>query len=135
MHLWLADLVTPQLTESWLSTIDFLEHLRPKVIIPGHSLSNAHFGPSADLEHSRKYLQFWQESIESKGVDFFTPEEILQAFDEAFPGLLEGDNIAASTFLLNGTAEQFGRGGRRQNHMLDFAAFNNTATLDGWKFA
>ncbi|KAG7107869.1 hypothetical protein HYQ45_007913 [Verticillium longisporum] len=58
VHLWLADLLTPELTESWLSTPDFIEHLRPKVVVPGHSLSNKKFGPTIDLDFTRKYLRF-----------------------------------------------------------------------------
>jgi glyoxylase-like metal-dependent hydrolase (beta-lactamase superfamily II) len=133
VHLWLADLVTPQLTNSWLSTLDLIETLGPKVVVPGHSLSNANFGPTADIQHSREYLHFWQ-TIESKGIDFYTPEELYKAFDDKFPSLLAGNNTVTSNFLLNATAEEFGRGGTRQQHMIDLASFNTTS-LDGWKLS
>ncbi|KAH6682185.1 metallo-beta-lactamase family protein [Plectosphaerella plurivora] len=132
IHLWLADLLTPELTESWLTTLDLVESLSPSLVVPGHALSNTNFGPASDVKHSRDYLHFWQ-TIEKKGLDFYTPEEIFSAFDKAFPKPLSGNNTASSTFLLNATAGQFGRGGTRQQHMIDLSAFNSTAELDGWK--
>jgi glyoxylase-like metal-dependent hydrolase (beta-lactamase superfamily II) len=132
-HLWLADFVTPQLTESALSTLNLIDNLQPSIVVPGHSLTNKNFGPSADVEFSREYLRFWQ-TIERQGLDHFTPQEIFRTFDERYPLLLEGNNTSSSTFILNATAEQFGRGGIRQQHMIDLAAFNRTQ-LDGWRFA
>ncbi|KAM0444408.1 hypothetical protein ACHAO4_010161 [Trichoderma viride] len=36
LHLWLADLLSPALTDAWLSTLDFIEYLKPKKVIAGH---------------------------------------------------------------------------------------------------
>ncbi|KAF5254497.1 hypothetical protein FANTH_755 [Fusarium anthophilum] len=33
LHLWLADQLSPALTDAWLSTLDFIEHLKPKRVI------------------------------------------------------------------------------------------------------
>ncbi|KAH7136792.1 metallo-beta-lactamase family protein, partial [Dactylonectria estremocensis] len=132
MHIWLADLLSPALTEAWLSTLQFVESLKPRKVIPGHSLSNEKFGPHHDLEHTRKYVTYFKNKIESKGQDFFTPEEIYGMINSAFPNLLS-ETSQTSALLLNITSEQFGLGGQRQTHYVDLALFNNVTELEGWK--
>ncbi|KZL72915.1 metallo-beta-lactamase domain protein [Colletotrichum tofieldiae] len=129
MHLFMADMLTPALTASWISTLDLLLGLNPETVIPGHSLSNASFSGAGDLDYTRKYLAFWQCEIESKGADFYTPPELYNLLDERFPGRLN----ATSQFLLNVTAENFGRGGTRFGHFIDFTAFDKREILDGWE--
>lgn len=68
VYLRLADLLSTALTQAWLSTLDYVEHLNAHRIIPGHSLTIENFGPTKDLEHSRKYVQFFKDEIESKGL-------------------------------------------------------------------
>jgi len=131
MHLWLADLLSPALTSAWLSTLDFIEHLKPRAIVPGHALSLDSFEPAIDLQHSRTYVTYFQEEIESKGPDAYAPEEILNKFNSTFPGLLSGPSQTSQT-LLDITAQQFGRNGTRQVHFVDFASYNDTAQLEGW---
>ncbi|KAF5013392.1 hypothetical protein FDECE_580 [Fusarium decemcellulare] len=131
VHLWLADLLSPALTESWLSTLDYVAHLKPHRIIPGHSLSLENFSATRDLQHSRKYVQFFKDQIEAKGPNFFTPQEIFNKFDTAFPGLLNSESQTSAT-LLNITSDQFGRGGTRVVHYVDLAAYDNAAVLEGW---
>ncbi|KAJ4243686.1 hypothetical protein NW757_011113 [Fusarium falciforme] len=132
VHLWLADLLFPALSEAWLSTLDFVESLAPKRIIPGHSLTLRGFGPKLDLKHSRDYVKFFKDQIESKGEDFYTPQEIFNLINKKFPGLLASKTSTTSLTLLNITGEEFGRGGKRQVHYVDLAAFNSTAELEGW---
>ncbi|KAK1536450.1 metallo-beta-lactamase family protein [Colletotrichum costaricense] len=132
VHLWLADLLSPALTSTWLSTLDFIQHLKPAVIIPGHALSVEGFGPSVDVEHSRRYVSFFQKEIEAKGLDFFTPADIVGMLDGAFPGLLNGTSQTSKT-LVDISGDQFGRNGTRQVHYVDLASYNKTAELEGWK--
>jgi hypothetical protein len=132
MHLWLADLLSSALTEAWLSTLDFISSLQPQRIIPGHSLSTKQFGSHTDLEHTRNYVRFFKNKIESKGLDFFTPQEIVTKFNCTFPGLLAGAS-QTSAVLLNVTSQQFGKGGTRQLHAVDLASFHNATELEGWK--
>ncbi|KAF6842499.1 metallo-beta-lactamase domain protein [Colletotrichum musicola] len=129
MHLFMADMLTPALTASWISTLDLLLALDPKTVIPGHSLSGESFDGAGDLDYTRKYLAFWQCDVESKGPDFYTPQELYALLNERFPGRLG----ATSQFLLNMTAENFGRGGTRFGHFIDFTAFDSREALDGWE--
>ncbi|KAF9767505.1 hypothetical protein IL306_015326 [Fusarium sp. DS 682] len=131
MHLWLADSLTKALTESWLSTLDLIDYLKPKVVIPGHRVSDKKFGCSIDVDHTRAYLRYWQKEIEAKGAGHFTPQVIFDKFNKAFPGLLNLNSLT-STFFLNSTAEQFGRGGTRQVHFINLASYNDVEALDAW---
>ncbi|EEU36314.1 uncharacterized protein NECHADRAFT_7484, partial [Fusarium vanettenii 77-13-4] len=63
VHLWLADLLSPTLSEAWLSTLHFVESLSPKRIILGHSLTLKGFGPKVDLKHSSDYVKFFKDEI------------------------------------------------------------------------
>ncbi|KAM0328180.1 hypothetical protein ACHAQA_005587 [Verticillium albo-atrum] len=132
VHLWLADLLSPALTEAWLSTLDFIEHLAPKRIIPGHSLTASGFGPSVDLRHSRRYVRFFQQKIEAKGAGFYTPVQVFDLLNAEFPGLLDVNSSTTSATLLNITAENFGRGGNRLFHHVDLASYDNVTELEGW---
>lgn len=131
VHVWLSDLLTTSLTEAWLSTLDFVASLKPKKIIPGHSLTTKGFGPSVDLEHTRDYVKYFQKKIEAKGADYYTPKQIYSMFDNKFPGLLSGTS-GSSALILNITSEEFGRGGTRFVHYVDLDAYNNATALEGW---
>ncbi|GKT56164.1 metallo-beta-lactamase domain-containing protein [Colletotrichum tofieldiae] len=133
MHAWLADLLTPALTKSWLASLDFVANLKPRRVIPGHALSVDTFGATADIFHTRDYVTFFQKKIEAKGADFYTPAQISTLIEKAFPGLTDLTSSTTSSTLLNITSENFGRGGTRQIHYLDLTVYNDTKALDGWQ--
>ncbi|KAK1479639.1 metallo-beta-lactamase family protein [Colletotrichum tamarilloi] len=133
MHAWLADLLTPALTESWLTTLNFITGLRPSLVIPGHALASTTFSALADVDHTRDYVSFFQKNIEAKGPDFYTPREISSMMEAAFPGLTNLTSSTTSATLLNITSENFGRGGQRQVHYFDLTVYNDTDVLDGWR--
>lgn len=132
MHIWLADLLSSELTETWLSTLLFIESLHPDVIIPGHSLHINDFRSKVDLEYTKKYVTYFKDNIQDKGPDAFTPEDIFSKFNRRFPGPLLSETSDTSATLLNITSEQFGKGGLRQTHYVDLTSFNTTE-LEEWK--
>ncbi|KAI8188346.1 hypothetical protein K4K51_006850 [Colletotrichum sp. SAR 10_75] len=97
MHAWLADLLTPALTKSWLTTLDFIAGLGPNLVIPGHALSADTFSAIVDVNHTREYVSFFQKNIEAKGADFYTPQEISKLIDDAFPGSGAGAGAGVAT--------------------------------------
>lgn len=130
LHLWIADLQTKALTSSWIASLDLIESMKPETIVSGHALSAKGSTAPQNLAYSQAYLKFWQKSIEAKGTDFYTPEQIFAKFNSSFPGLLGN---AVSSTLLNITAGQFGRGGTRQYRGVDLTSYDNTTYLEGWK--
>ncbi|KAK6611421.1 metallo-beta-lactamase domain protein [Botrytis cinerea] len=119
----------PELTASWVSTLDFLSNMKPKVIIPGHSLANVSFVGTENIKSTREYLEFWQTEVEAKGSDYYTPQELYQLLDQRFPGRHD----STSEVLLNITVENFGKGGTRFAHFIDFTVYTDEKELDGWE--
>ena len=130
IHIWLADLRTPALTASWLASLDFIASLAPVKIIPGHAL-DTNFLAADNWNHTKTYVEFYQERIQSVPQDTYSPSEITGLLDGAFPGLL---NSSTSATLLNITAEHFGRGGVKQARYVDLESYDDIKALDGWKF-
>jgi hypothetical protein len=128
-HVFLADLATTTITKSWKSTLELISDLKPTTIIPGHTANNNSIDGLAALAHTRQYLDFWQSEIESKGIDHFTPTEISDLLQKAFPGATGQGSMT----ILNMSAENYGRGGTRQDHSLPLDTFNDLEVLDGWK--
>ncbi|KAH9208511.1 beta-lactamase-like protein [Leptodontidium sp. 2 PMI_412] len=129
LHLYLADMMTPTLTASWISTLDFLLSLKPAVVIPGHSLPSDSFTGVKNIQSTRQYLSFWQSEVEAKGPDFYTPQDLYEIMISAFPGY----NDSTSEQFLNITVENFGRGGIPFRHSQDFTVYNNLEELNEWE--
>ncbi|KAF5686291.1 metallo-beta-lactamase family [Fusarium circinatum] len=123
-----ALLLSPALTDAWLSTLDFIEHLKPNKVIAGHTTDLDSLNTKLDLEYSRQYFKFFQQNIQSKGKNFFTPKEISKKLAKKFPGRLES---STSTLLLNISSEELGRGGSRLARTFDLTSYNFTA-LEPW---
>ncbi|KAM5353013.1 hypothetical protein ACJZ2D_017118 [Fusarium nematophilum] len=105
MHMWLADLDDTLLTEAWLDSLRLIDSL--------------------DVEHTRVYVQFFQREIEAKSKEMFTPEEIINKFNEAFPDLAT-EQGSTSQLLLQINAQHFGRGGVRQKHDVDLVSLQKS---------
>lgn len=122
LHVWLADLVDPALTTAWIASLDLIGTLGAEIIIPGHALTNDKpFSATKDLAHTRAYVEFFKKEIEAPPADTYTPQEIKNMLDKAFPGLLGGSSSTSDT-LVEITSQHFGRGGSRQEHFVDLAA-------------
>ncbi|KAJ6264105.1 hypothetical protein Dda_0247 [Drechslerella dactyloides] len=134
MHMWLADLDEPSLTTAWLESLDLISSLGAQVIIPGHALINDQFDATKDLEHTRAYLQFFRDEVESKGVDALTPDDIAQKLTKAFPGLLEVSGSTTSKAMVQINSQHFGKGGSRQPHFVDLADYQK-AIATKWSLA
>ncbi|KAH6714260.1 beta-lactamase-like protein [Leptodontidium sp. MPI-SDFR-AT-0119] len=128
LHLFMADMLTPALTASWISTLDFLSDLKPDVVIPGHELPGQSFGGSEIVKSTKKYLEFWQRKVEAKGPDYYTPQQLSQLLDSKFPDR----NGSTSELMLNITAENFGRGGTRFGHTQNLTVYTDKDKLNGW---
>ncbi|KAH9883075.1 hypothetical protein J1614_000443 [Plenodomus biglobosus] len=129
VHIWISDLLTPALTKAWLSGLDFIEKLQANVIIPGHSIGRASFDATRDLRYTKKYIRFYQEKIQAKGLDYYTPPEIYRMIDSAFPGVSDNSISNTSALILRFSANEFGRGGNRFRHFTDLSAYNDYAKL------
>lgn len=105
-HVWVEEVETNAILDAWYKTLDLIEALHPEKIIPGHLESGWEPDASADLTHSRKYLDFFAEKItyakKKPSVD-----ELFQSFKAAFP---QADKNL--DFFLGHLSNQFGEGGK-----------------------
>ncbi|KAJ4244015.1 hypothetical protein NW762_014628 [Fusarium torreyae] len=135
MHMWLADLDDPSMTEEWLDSLRLIDSLGAERIIPGHALNDQDdFNGTQDTDHTRAYVRFFQKEIESKPRDTFTTEEITAKFDEAFPELAKTEEGSTSQLLLQINAQHFGKGGQRQRHDVDLVSLQKSYN-SSWNFS
>ena len=62
-HVWTADTQTPASRRDWIKTLDRIEALHPKTVVPGHYLPNADGSAPyslASVKFTRSYLQAFE---------------------------------------------------------------------------
>ncbi|KAI1623834.1 putative metallo-beta-lactamase domain protein [Exophiala viscosa] len=106
-HVWVGDASTPQIVQAWKSTLDVIESLKPQKVITGHLENGWSFNAAADLAHTRKYLQTFDQTISSVSTKP-SVEKIVTTFRDAFPKAEK--NLG---FFLNHMANQFASDGHR----------------------
>lgn len=75
---------TPQLLDAWVKTLDLIEALSPKTIIPGHLEEGWKLDAKADLEHCRKYLDLFGEKVTYARTKPQV-DDLFETFKDAFP--------------------------------------------------
>jgi hypothetical protein len=100
------EIETPQILHAWKLTIELIESLSPKKIIPGHLEAGWTLDAAADLAHNRAYLALFEGKI-SKAPKKPAVNEIYRTFKEAFP---KADRNL--DFFLGHLSNQFGEGGK-----------------------
>ncbi|KAG4433086.1 hypothetical protein IFR05_011426 [Cadophora sp. M221] len=128
LHLFLADMLTPALTASWISTLDFLSDLKLDIVILGHAIPGQTFLGTKFIKSTKKYLEFWQRKVAVRGPDYYTPQQLSQLLDSQFPGRI-GSTLE---LLLKITAENFGKGATRFGHTQNLTVYTDEGNLSGW---
>ncbi|RAK74208.1 MBL fold metallo-hydrolase [Aspergillus fijiensis CBS 313.89] len=104
-HVWVEELETPALLESWRKTLDLLALLGPTKLIPGHLEEGWSLDCAADLAHTRRYLDVFAEKVTYAATQPGV-QELYDFFRDEFPQCRE--NLE---FFLGHLANQFGEGG------------------------
>ncbi|GKZ84826.1 hypothetical protein AnigIFM56816_010381 [Aspergillus niger] len=110
VHVWVEELESPALVQSWLKTLDMIDHLHPQKIIPGHMEEGWELDVKADLDHTRRYLRLFAEKVtyaSGSGGGKPSVQELYDTFREAFPECRENLD-----FFLGHMANRFGQGGK-----------------------
>lgn len=66
-------------TKAWLSALDRIEPLAPKMVIPGHGVASRN--PQPDIELTRRYLLYLRETMGAAVRDLVSFEEAYKATD------------------------------------------------------
>ncbi|QAB32601.1 MBL fold metallo-hydrolase [Pantoea ananatis] len=82
VHIWIADMRTQERINIWMNSLDRLEKLKPRVVIPGHAQKNSTFSPSA-ISFTRSYIQNFLKLLKTTK----NSNELIGEVDRLYPGL------------------------------------------------
>ncbi|MDS0527473.1 MBL fold metallo-hydrolase [Clostridium sp. SHJSY1] len=81
-HLWIADARTPKERQDWLDSLDKLENLKPKLVIPGHASNNKPIDPNC-IEFSRRYIKNFIRELK----DSNNSVDLIERMNKIYPDL------------------------------------------------
>lgn len=81
-HVWIADMRTPERMAKWMQSLDTLEALAPKVLIPGHSRTTSSLSPSA-IGFTRTYIRNFIKTLHQVN----NSAELVQEMERIYPNL------------------------------------------------
>lgn len=81
-HVWIADMRTPERMAKWMQSLDTLEALAPKVLIPGHSRTTPSLSPSA-IGFTRTYIRNFIKTLHQVN----NSAELVQEMERIYPNL------------------------------------------------
>jgi glyoxylase-like metal-dependent hydrolase (beta-lactamase superfamily II) len=101
LHVWMADTQTEASRQSWVRTLDAIEALKPRTVVPGHYLVGANGQAPhtlASVRFTRDYLRaFEQEATQAKDSAALTA-----AMQKRYPALGEASSLELSAKVIKG---------------------------------
>jgi len=97
IHPWIADAQTPQARQAWLKSLDELEALQPKTLIPGHYLGKPTFNLD-DLRFTRDYLN----DLDAELASARDSQALIATMTRKYPDLLDASSLELSAKVLKG---------------------------------
>jgi glyoxylase-like metal-dependent hydrolase (beta-lactamase superfamily II) len=97
IHVWMADTQTPQSHADWLATLQSIESLKPKTIIPGHYLGDSARSLAA-VQFTADYIKAFDEET-AKAKD---SAALIAAMKERFPTLGDESSLELSAKVAKG---------------------------------
>jgi len=95
IHVWLGE-CTPEQRDVWLTSLDTLMALKPKVVIAGHKLPNLPDDPAA-LQYTRDYIVEFGKAVKRSK----TSAELIAAMEKRFPDVQD----VLNNFILGESAK------------------------------
>jgi glyoxylase-like metal-dependent hydrolase (beta-lactamase superfamily II) len=97
IHPWIADAQTPQARQSWLESLDELEALQPKTLVPGHFMGQPKLNLD-DLRFTRNYLS----DLEAALPNAKNSQALVETMQTKYPDLLDASSLELSAKVLKG---------------------------------
>jgi glyoxylase-like metal-dependent hydrolase (beta-lactamase superfamily II) len=97
IHPWIADAQTPQARQAWLQSLDELQALQPKTLVPGHFVGQAKLNLD-DLRFTRNYLN----DLEAALPKAKNSQALIDAMKAKYPQLLDTSSLELSAKVLKG---------------------------------
>jgi len=97
IHPWIADTQTPESRQHWLTLLDEITQLQPKVVIPGHFLPGA-----AENLTSVKFTQNYLKTLEKEIPKAKDSEQLVSAMKKHYPQIKDASSLELSAKVLKG---------------------------------
>lgn len=97
IHPWIADAQTPDARKKWLKSLNELEALQPKTLVPGHFLGRAKLNLE-DLRFTRNYLN----DVEAALPKAKNSQALIEVINAKYPDLLDVSSLELSAKVLKG---------------------------------
>ncbi|MGB0893745.1 MAG: MBL fold metallo-hydrolase [Parashewanella sp.] len=80
VHLWIADAGTKAQRKTWMSILDEITSLKPKVVIPGHATTDTSMNMKS-VEFTRNYLKNYEKALAKSD----NSKELIDAINKKYP--------------------------------------------------
>ncbi|AKJ98659.1 MBL fold metallo-hydrolase [Pseudomonas sp. Cab53] len=97
IHVWMADTQTPQSHQDWLATLDSIEKLQPRSVIPGHYL-----GESTRSVASVKFTAGYIKAFDEETARAKDAAALIAAMKQRYPDLGEDSSLELSAKVAKG---------------------------------
>lgn len=101
IHLWVADTQTPAQRMYWQQTLDGIDALQPRTVVPGHYLPNA----DGSLPHTPASVQFTRDylrAFDAEAAQAADSRALVAAMQRRYPQLGEWASLDLSAKVIKG---------------------------------
>ncbi|WP_221409024.1 MBL fold metallo-hydrolase [Reichenbachiella versicolor] len=81
-NLWMADSQTTESRDNWISILNSISDLNPKIVVPAHAASTAAFDMTS-VNHTKTYIEFYEEALKTNK----TSVDLVKAIKAKYPDL------------------------------------------------
>jgi len=101
IHVWVADTQTPESRRDWLKTLDRIQALHPKTVVPGHYLPNAD-GSAPYTIASVKFTRGYLKAFETEAAKAKDSAALIAAMKKRYPKLEDASSLELGARVIKG---------------------------------
>lgn len=101
LHVWVADTQTAASRQAWGKTLDAIEALKPRAVVPGHYLVGAD-GKRPDTLASVRFTRDYLRTFEQEAARANDSTALIAAMQQRYPALGESSSLELSAKVIKG---------------------------------
>lgn len=101
LHVWVADTQTVASRQAWAKTLDAIEALKPRAVVPGHYLVGAD-GKRPDTLASVRFTRDYLRAFEQEAARAKDSAALIAAMQQRYPALGEASSLELSAKVIKG---------------------------------
>lgn len=101
LHVWMADTQTVASRQAWGKTLDAIEALKPRTVVPGHYLVGAD-GKRPDTLASVRFTRDYLRTFEQEAARAKDSTALIAAMQQRYPALGESSSLDLSAKVIKG---------------------------------